>query len=67
MLRQVLLLTYLQCGISASTDPIVVEVITGPGEDSFREEGSLALLEVCTREDMPVMYDDDDVKNGENE
>ena len=55
MLRQVLLLTYLQCGISASTDPIVVEVITGPGEDSCgvypvcREEGSWAVAEDCTR------------------
>ena len=62
-----MLVTYLQLAVTtaSSVDPVVVEVITGPREDSFREEGSLALLEVCTREDMPVMYDD--VKNGENE
>ena len=40
---------------STSTDPIVVEVITGPGEDSCGvypvcgEEGSWAVLEDCTR------------------
>ena len=55
MLSLVLLLTYLQCGISTSTDPMVVEVITGPGEDSCgvypvcRAEGSWAVVEDCTR------------------
>ena len=55
MLRLVLLLTYLQCGMLASTDPIVVEVMTGPGEDSCgvypvcRAGGSWAVLEDCTR------------------
>ena len=55
MLSLVLLLTYLQWGISTSTDPMVVEVITGPGEDSCgvypvcREEGSWAVVEDCTR------------------
>ena len=40
---------------STSTDPVVVEVITGPGEDSCGvypvcgKEGSWAVLEDCTR------------------
>ena len=43
---------------TSSTDPVVVEVITGPGEDNCsvypgcRKEGSWAVAEDCTREDM---------------
>ena len=42
---------------TSSTDPIVVEVITGPGEDSCGvypvcgEEGNWAVVEDCTRLD----------------
>ena len=49
---------HLQVAMSDEDDPIVVEVITGPGEDSCsvypgcRGEGSWAVLEDCTREGM---------------
>ena len=49
---------HLQVAMSDKDDPIVVEVITGPMEDSCgvypvcRAEGSWAVLEDCTREDM---------------
>ena len=46
---------HIQLAVSDEDDPIVVEVITGPGEDSCGvypvcgEEGSWAVLEDCTR------------------
>ena len=46
---------HLQVAMSDEDDPIVVEVITGPREDSCgvypvcREEGSWAVVEDCTR------------------
>ena len=51
----VILITQPVLTSTSSTDPIVVEVITGPGEDSCGvypgcgEEGSWAVLEDCTR------------------
>ena len=55
-----LLVICLQLAVTtaSSVEPVVVEVITGPGEDSCgvypgcREEGSWAVAEDCTREDM---------------
>ena len=55
-----MLVTCLQLAVTtaSSEDPVVVEVITGPGQDSCgvypgcREEGSWAVLEDCTREVM---------------
>ena len=52
-----MLVTYLQLAdtTASSVDPVVVEVITGPGEDSCSvypvcgEEGSWAVVEDCTR------------------
>ena len=57
-----MLVTCLQLAATtaSSEDPVVVEVITGPGQDSCgvypgcREEGSWAVMEDCTREDIRV-------------